>query len=130
MTKLVSFEMMREAMETAIEKLETEEESSSIDLAISLPAVWGDSDGWDGPPPDDPLMIYILASVDHGDYTVEGKISLSEELHDRLEACAEDTSFSEGLRRIATGLRDLADKIDEAITAGERAWGPHGNQMP
>ena len=80
-----------------------------------MPAIWGDTDGCGGPRCDDPLTVYFRVAAMDG---IEGPIwasSLTKMLEDDIATCADDGSWSDGLARIRDALRELADRIDNAL---------------
>lgn len=84
-----------------------------------MPAIWGDSDGVDGPPPKDPLTVRITFDIGDEDSEPMWETTLREALGDTISYCADDGSWSEGLERIMVSLRELADEIEQALPAKE-----------
>ena len=83
---------------------------------IMFPAEWGDSDGLSGKAPKNPLTVYLRLGIeDKRDEKPTYSFDLQETLRETIRDCANDGSFSDGLERIASGLRELAGEIDQAI---------------
>lgn len=79
-----------------------------------FPAEWGDTDGIDGPPVEDPLTVYVRIALHTEGEPPTWEFNIREILQDTIDDCASDGFFSEGLGRISSALRDLADDIDNA----------------
>jgi hypothetical protein len=87
---------------------------------LTFPAIWGEHDGDGGPPPDDPLTLYLDLPFGADDSTKpRWSMSLVEILEDYLEYTREDTSYSAGALRIAEALMALAERIKAAWATGE-----------
>ena len=88
-------------------------------ISMRMPAAWGDEDGSGNNQPDDPTTLYLsvpgISDNEYTNYEAEFQTSLREILKDDIDQCALDGSFDIGLANIRDGLRDVADKIDEAL---------------
>ena len=88
-------------------------------ISMRMPAEWGDSDGGRNKQPDDPTTLYLsvrdISDDEYLGHTAEFQTSLREILKDSIDDCARYGGFKNGLANIRDGLRDLADKIDEAL---------------
>jgi hypothetical protein len=94
--------------------------------SLSLPSGWGDHDGMDGPCPDDPLTIYVTLQLAKHDDGVTYASSLEAAIDDAIELQSyegvggvkvEDEEGRQVCARIATRLRELADKLDAACAS-------------
>lgn len=94
---------------------------------LYFPAIFGDDDGDGGPPPDDPLALSIKLDLggDEDDDPVY-RTSLGEILDMEIDGCERGyDEYNPGLARIRDGLRQLADRIDRALTShGQTAEPP------
>ena len=109
---------MREAAAEALELGMDDEDTYAF-----MPVIYGDSDGCGGPRCDDPLTVYFRVALTGGD---EGPIwasSLTKMLEDDIATCAEDGSWGDGLARIRDALRELADRIDNALPSNAELRG-------
>ena len=88
------------------------------DTFAFMPAIWGDNDGSGGPRCDDPLTVYFAVATTED--TPIWACSLHEMLEDDIAECAADGSWSDGLARIRDALRELADRIDNALPSNEK----------
>jgi hypothetical protein len=79
---------------------------------VSFPITWQPAhDGHSGLAVTDPLTMYIHFYEDGPVF----ETSLYECLEGEIDSCAEDGSFSDGLKLMSAELRKLADKIDAAV---------------
>lgn len=95
-----------------------------------FPAIWGDSDGCGGPRCDDPLTVYFRIAATDGDEGPIWATSLTEMIEEEISRCAEDAEdgiFNENLVRIRDALRDLADRIDNAMPSNAALTGATPN---
>jgi hypothetical protein len=95
------------------------------DTYITFPVEWADddgnqegSDGVCGPAVDDPLTVYLRIAINNSMEPTTYSFSLRDALKDTIETCSEDGSFSSGLKKLSSSLRDLASEIDAAIANG------------
>lgn len=83
---------------------------------LTLPAVWGDQDGDGGPPPENPLTIYVSIPLAVSDDGVLFRTTVDEMVDEYLTYYQDDGSFEDGLIRIRDGLKALADRLDAILT--------------
>ena len=100
-------EMLQDALEQVLEVVFEEEDEQAY---IYYPVIWGDTDGAGGPAISDPLTVYLLLDSVHSGYS----FNLREALAGVFEICAEDGSYSDGLPKLSSAFRELANEIDAA----------------
>lgn len=82
---------------------------------IDFPVQWERMDGSGVPSVKDPLTVYLHLALDNGDGKLPTyEFNLRDSLSGAIADCAIDGSFSTGLGRLSTALRQLADEIDAA----------------
>jgi len=110
-------EKMLDGLRKAVLKAASEALTLAVenDVALTFPAVWGESDGLGNPSVTDPLTLYLylpLGPEQHSDAPFA--TSLSEILLEDLQ----DATHPEDLppyARISAALRELADRIDAEL---------------
>jgi len=91
------------------------------EISMFMPAEWGEHDGIGNKCPSDPLTLYLsvysIGDDPTNDNTAHFETSIRDILKTPMEDCAEDGSYSDGLKKIRDGFRDIANDIDIALDA-------------